>query len=305
MEPSPRPLAKLEELNVREAWQNEAYDFTPWLAENLEFLGEAIGLPLEAEGSEVAVETFSADILAKSKYDDTKVLIENQLEVSDHLHLGQILTYVAGLEAEVVVWVASGFRDAHLSAINWLNEKTENSISFFAVTVKVVRIGDSPLAPVFEVVARPNEWERYVHSVARKTSGTSEIGLQRQDFWEFYVARFEGEGDLGGPPSRLSNRYHNTEKPPLSFSVYVAKDGVGVYVRPPYGEEAEPTFELLAGCDAEIREKLGVEMGKAPHFYVDWRPGDYTDPEQRPELADWMNDRLSVYKRVVLGALSG
>ncbi len=108
----------------------------------------------------MSVGSFSADLLARNPLDGSLVLIENQLEQTDHNHLGQILTYLAGLEAQVIVWIASDFRDPHLSAIHWLNDHTVDPFAFFAVQVKAVRIGDSPIAPLFEVVAKPNGWDR-------------------------------------------------------------------------------------------------------------------------------------------------
>ena len=108
---------RLVDLPLREAWKHEAHEFTPWLAQNIDHLSEAIGVPLELTGTEVAVETFSADILARNPMNDSIVLIENQLEMTDHTHLGQIITYVAGLEAQTVIWIAPSFREPHLSAI--------------------------------------------------------------------------------------------------------------------------------------------------------------------------------------------
>ena len=169
-------LASLENVALREAWDHEALSFTPWLAENLDKLGSEIGLRLELEGREVAVDEFSADILARNPMDDSLVLIENQLEVANHTHLGQVLTYLAGLDANVVIWVAAEFRDAHLSAINWLNEHTVEPFAFFAVRVSVVRIGDSPLAPIFEVLARPNEWERRLQTIAQESRQCERTG---------------------------------------------------------------------------------------------------------------------------------
>jgi hypothetical protein len=144
---------RLVDLPLREAWKHEAHEFTPWLAQNIDHLSEAIGVPLELTGTEVAVETFSADILARNPMNDSIVLIENQLEMTDHTHLGQIMTYVAGLEAQTVIWIAPSFREPHLSAIRWLNEHTADGFAFFAIKARVVRIGDSPFAPIFEVVA--------------------------------------------------------------------------------------------------------------------------------------------------------
>ena len=124
-------LGKLKNVNLREAWSHEALDFTPWLADNLEYLSNEIGIQLELEGQEVKVESFSADIIARDPQNDRRILIENQLEQTDHTHLGQILTYLAGLEAEVIIWVASSFRESHISAVKWLNENTVEPFAFF------------------------------------------------------------------------------------------------------------------------------------------------------------------------------
>lgn len=110
-------IGRLTDIDPRIAWAHEARSFTPWLAQHLDQLGEAIGMPLKHHSSEVAVETFSADILARNTMDDSLVLIENQLEGTDHTHLGQIMTYLAGLEAQTVVWIATDFREPHLSAV--------------------------------------------------------------------------------------------------------------------------------------------------------------------------------------------
>ena len=140
-------FGRLEPVDLRTAWKHEALNFTPWLAENLDRLSHAVGIEMNLEDTEVQIGRFSADILARNAQDESLVLIENQLEWSDHTHLGQILTYLAGLQAQSVTWVASGFEEAHLSAIRWLNEHTAEPFAFFAVRVGVVRTGASPWRP--------------------------------------------------------------------------------------------------------------------------------------------------------------
>ncbi|MBY0421105.1 MAG: hypothetical protein K2Q06_02295, partial [Parvularculaceae bacterium] len=135
---------RLLDVDIRKAFTHEATVFTPWLADNLDRLAEALGFNLELVTREAAVEGFSADILARCPEDDAMVLIENQLGGSDHGHLGQIMTYLAGLEARSVVWIATDFRDEHLSAIRWLNTHTAEQFTFYAVRLRVVRIGESP-----------------------------------------------------------------------------------------------------------------------------------------------------------------
>src|SRR5207244_6039820 len=136
-----------------------ASDFTPWLAkpENLELLGETLGIELEPDSEEVAVGPFWADIVCRDTATGGKIVIENQVEKTDHVHLGQILTYVAGVGAQIVVWIASKFTEEHRAALDWLNEHTTEEISFFGLEVELWRIGSSPAAPKFNVVSKPNE----------------------------------------------------------------------------------------------------------------------------------------------------
>ena len=132
-------LGALETADLRDAWKHEAHDFTPWLAENLDRLAGELGVELEKEDTEVHVGPYRADIVARTRVDDSRVVIENQLEEANLQHLGQVLAYLAGLDARIVVWIARGFDDAHLSAIRWLNDHTVDPYAFFAVRVRVVR----------------------------------------------------------------------------------------------------------------------------------------------------------------------
>lgn len=152
-------LGKIELVpNLRETWPNEAQHFTPWLAEDLDQLGDALGMDLELRQVEAAVGGYSLDILATDLHSSRPVIIENQLEATDHAHLGQLLTYAAGFDAEAIVWVTRDFRDEHRAALDWLNQRTNDDTQFFGVAVELWRIGDSALAPHFRVVASPNGW---------------------------------------------------------------------------------------------------------------------------------------------------
>ncbi len=152
-------LGKLEHVNVREIWPIESDDFTPWLAENLDELGDILGMELQLEDTEVPVGKFSLDILARDTREDRLVAIENQLELSDHRHLGQLLTYT-GSGAQTMVWVATEFTQEHRAALSWLNEYTAESMRFFGIIVDVIKIGDSDSAPFFQVAESPPEWSR-------------------------------------------------------------------------------------------------------------------------------------------------
>src|SRR5262249_33441872 len=153
-------LGRLERVGLREIWKNEAADFTPWLAneQNLKLLGDTLGIELHFEAQEKDVGPYRADILCRDTSDDSWVLIENQLSPTDHSHLGQILTYSAGLGAVSIVWIAERFTDEHRAALDWLNEISGENVQFFGLEIEVWRIGESARAPKFNVVAKPNDW---------------------------------------------------------------------------------------------------------------------------------------------------
>ena len=153
-------LAKIERVDLREAWPNEARDFTPWLADNIAELGEALGMDLELQQTEASVGGYSLDVLATDLNQNRPVIIENQLETTNHDHLGKLLTYAAGYDANVIVWLTREFRDEHRQALDWLNQRTGEDTEFFGVEVELWRIGDSPFAPHFKLVATPNEWRK-------------------------------------------------------------------------------------------------------------------------------------------------
>ena len=184
-------LGKLAREHPREVWPNEASDFTPWLAEHIDLLGAALGLDIEIEQSEAAVGAFSLDLLGKESGSDRVVIIENQLERTDHSHLGQLLAYAAGLDARIVVWISPDVRDEHREAVHWLNERTSDAVAFFAVEVEVWRIGDSLPAPRFNVVARPSGFQREI--VRGTTAAPSERGIAYQKFFRSLVERLHAE----------------------------------------------------------------------------------------------------------------
>ena len=179
------PLGRLRPVSLREAWVSESGEFTPWLAqeENIELLAEALGLDLEVEAQERNVGPFRADILCKNTVDESWVLVENQR--TDHGHLGQLLTYAAGLEAVTIVWVAQRFTEEHRAALDWLNGITEDKFNFFGVEVQLFQINDSPVAPHFNVVSKPNDWSKTVSEAAKRIE-SGEITPTKQlqlTFW--------------------------------------------------------------------------------------------------------------------------
>lgn len=184
-------LGRIEVVPPRQVWPHEANDFTPWLLENVDVLSDLLGMGhLVLDEAERAIGDFSLDLIGKDESTDEVVIVENQLEVSDHLHLGQILTYAAGTDPTTVVWVATGFRPEHREAIAWLNDRTDERTRFFAVQIEVIRIGSSQPAPAFKLVVQPNDWAKQVKAAAGNAAGgVSERERLYLEFWEKYRLR--------------------------------------------------------------------------------------------------------------------
>ncbi len=185
-------LARLQEVSPREVWPHEAAHFTLWLLANADVLGDLLGMDLELEVAEHAVGDVRLDLLGRDLATGHVVIVENQLDVSDHLHLGQILTYAGGTDPATIVWVTTGFRPEHRSTLDWLNARTDDATRFFGVEVRVVRIGGSQPAPAFRLVAQPNDWEKSVRAAANQAPLSGEGALYRA-FWQTWLDRLQHE----------------------------------------------------------------------------------------------------------------
>lgn len=177
------PLGRIEEVPLREIWPNEAYDFTPWLAEeeNLSLLGEMLGLSFAEPEMEVGVGAFNSDIRCKTSPDNRVVVIENQIEGSNHDHLGKAIVYASGHNASIIIWIVKQARTEHASAIEWLNEHSDSDIGFFLIEVHAIKIGDSQPAPQFRVIQEPNDYMKATKANGDKELTRSHVG--RYDFW--------------------------------------------------------------------------------------------------------------------------
>lgn len=178
-------IGKLIEVDVRELWKHEQYDFSNWLAkdENIEYLNEILGLTLVEVDKEVYVGPYRCDLVAKDETSGIVVIIENQLEGTNHDHLGKIITYASGLDAKVMVWIVKEAKQEHRAAIEWLNNNTANDISFFLIEIHAYRIGASEPAPKFEVVEKPNDFVK--RSRAKVEDGDlNRSQSERLFFWE-------------------------------------------------------------------------------------------------------------------------
>ena len=177
-------LANLKQVSLREVWKHEALDFTNWLAkeDNLALLSDELGIEISLIRTEASVGKFNVDVLAEEENTGRKIIIENQLESTDHDHLGKIITYASGFDASIIIWIVKDIRDEHKQAIDWLNEHTDEHANFFAVKMEVWQIGDSPYAPKFQVISQPNDWAKAIKKSHTKND-LSEIKLMQLDFW--------------------------------------------------------------------------------------------------------------------------
>ncbi len=177
-------LVKLEKIDLRKQWEKEDLDFTPWLAqeENIELLSDVIGIELEVQGQEENVGPFRADILCTDTANSNYVLIENQLEKTDHTHLGQLMTYAAGLDAVTIIWIAQKFTEEHRAALDWLNNITNDTFNFFGIEIELYKINPSTATPMFKIVSKPNDWTKSVRKTA-SSQNLTETKLLQQDYW--------------------------------------------------------------------------------------------------------------------------
>lgn len=175
-------LSKLEEIkDLRTVWPHEALDFTPWLSQddNITLLADAIGIDITVDETESSVGDFNVDIFASETGTDRKIIIENQLEDTNHDHLGKLITYASGKSADIVVWLVKHAREEHKAAIEWLNNHTDDNVGFFLCEIKLYRIGNSEPAVKFEVIEKPNDWTKEV----KKSESINETQQLRYDYW--------------------------------------------------------------------------------------------------------------------------
>lgn len=316
--PKSSSLGRLIRVDLREVWMSEAVDFTPWLArpENIAELSNTLGMELEVEAQERAVGPFRADIFCKDIATDRWVLIENQLERTDHTHLGQLLTYASGLEAVTIIWIAARFTEEHRSTLDWLNKITDERFRFFGLEVELWRIGESPVAPKFNIVSKPNDWS---HSVARAARAIDEAELSetrilQRDYWSALNAVLNS---AGGPVSG------NKKPQPQSWMSYpIGRNQcylAGVMIRPKdqiraelylTGGNAKTFFAQLKEQKAAIEKELGYSLdweelpeGQDSRISVslyDVRPGEKSEwPRQHKWLAEQLNNLRRVLENRV------
>jgi len=295
-------LGRLQPVDVRSAWEHEAHDFTPWLLEHGDHLAETLGIDLELEQSEHPVGGFSLDLIGTDLTNDAVLIVENQLESTDHGHLGQIMTYAAGTDASTVVWIATSFREEHRQALDWLNEQTGENVRFFGIELAVVRIDESRPAPLFRLVAEPNNWQKQVRAITRSGRSSSRSSLYRS-FWTMYLERIAVEHPKWSRARTPSDQNWMDFPSPIRGTrinpSYAARQRLRheIYIDTGKGEENEEIFESLLAQREAFEEAYGrpLEWEPLPNARA-CRIAEYrsdaqvNDEENWAEHIDWMVD---------------
>lgn len=270
-------LGSLTKVNLRQQWANEESDFTPWLAqpENIETLSNAIGIELEVEGVEVPVGPYRADILARDTGSENYVVIENQLEKTDHSHLGKSLTYSSVLGASTVIWIAKKFTDEHKKTLDWLNDHTTDEVGFFGIVLELWQIDDSRPAVRFNVVSSPANIVRQATSAKSKQNLSPTKKLQLE-FWEGLRLRLLERSDVIPSVRTAHARYWydiSLGKTGIHLSTIANTEndeiGVRLYIQNRWGDTA---FAHLMADKQQIEREIGIPL--------DWNP----NPDKRDKI---------------------
>ena len=285
--------------DLREVWRHEAHNFTPWLARNMERLGQALHLDLEPSGvTEVSVGRYHLDILAQEAGPEgRKVAIENQLAWTDHSHLGQLLTYAAGREAQVAIWIASDFTDEHKTAIRWLNQWTPEEVEFYGVKVRAIRIDDSKPAPIFEPVVVPDDWPRPNQKPAPQMSGEERHLYRRfeQSLREDLAKRGITENNTGIPGCYLYRDLKRGEAWVLLWLGHRKAADISRIFDALKSEQAEIEGELPEG--KWLWDRRGNNQRYAWIWLTKPEPAAINDPpEKLDETRAWLADTLIKFK---------
>ena len=297
-------LGTLKEItDLRSIWPHEALNFTPWVAENVDLLADAVGLDITVDETESSVGDFNVDIYASETGTDRKIIIENQLEDTDHDHLGKLITYASGKGADVVIWVVKHAREEHKAAVEWLNNHTDDKIGFFLCEIKLFQIGDSQIAPAFTVVERPNDWTKEI----RKTASANSTQQQRLEYWHAFNDYAFSDANF----SRIFNKRKPTTDHWMDFSIgssacHIAvsqiqkRKAVDVEL---YINDDKELFKSLFAHKDEIEKNMEMELEwkelperKASRILIE-KTVDLDDRATWPEQFDYIMDTCIKMKR--------
>jgi Domain of unknown function (DUF4268) len=290
-------IGKIERVHLREVWKHEAHNLTTWLEENVDVLNDVLGLSLVSADREQVAGAFSVDLIAEDESGRT-VIIENQLERSNHDHLGKVITYAAMTDAQAAIWIVSEPRPEHVRAISWLNESAP--ADFYLVKIEGIRIGGSQPAPLLTLIVGPSEESREVGEVKKDIAGRPHI---RRRFWTQLLGRAKERTRLHNAVSPGDRSWMSTGagKSGLGWSYDILQDAVQVslYIYRGADEENMRIFEALLSARDEIEHDYGgplewqpMEGKRGCRIRERFESGGYRDEERWPEIQDAMIDAM-------------
>jgi len=303
--PNNNRFGVLKRSSLRSIWPNEERDFSVWLAEpgNLALLGDEIGIEISLIETEAGVGKFSVDIYAEEEGTGRKIIIENQIENTNHDHLGKIITYAAGLDASIIIWIFNDIREEHRQAIDWLNNNTDENISFFAMKVEAWQIDDSNPAPKFQIISKPNEWAKTI----KKATGSEELGetkLKQLDFWTNLKSYSASKGvtlfrQTPGP-QHWYNVTIGSSDAHIGLTVNTRENMLGCEI---YINNDKDLFKYLQDQKQEIEEKISSQLewidANIASRIVQRKPDFDLDNEAETEASfNWLIDRASTFHKV-------
>lgn len=300
-------IGKLQEVNIRDLWKHEQYDFSAWLSqdENIELLNEKIGLTLVDINTEAYVGAYRCDIVAVDETTGIKVIIENQLENSNHDHLGKIITYASGLDAKVIVWIVKEARDEHRSAIEWLNNNTSKDINFFLIELHAYKIGNSEPAPMFQIIEQPNDFIK--ESKNNKSAETmNKSQSERVEFWTLFNDHVIERGKPFNIHKATTDHWYNiaigTSQVCLSVTLVNKEAFVGVEL---YIASNKELFDKLFAEHEEIEKELGfkvewlrLDSSKASRILYRIKGLNFDDHSNYDELIETAIDKVLKMREV-------
>lgn len=288
--------------DLRTIWKHEEKNFTPWLAQNISLLGEAIGLDLEVVSTEHSVGAFSLDILAKDTNSRNIVAIENQLEITDHGHLGQIMTYASGVDAKTVIWVSKEVREEHRKAVDWLNQITNDDMEFFAVEIQLITIDESQPAPFFNIKASPNDWSK----MQKVKLNQAEVITERKEYYHgFFTTLLDMvHKNIHGFTNSKKASYDSWKKFPSGISgVYYSiayrsgnKFSCELYLDSGDKVKNEQRFDMLLEKKEKIEDTLGELSWERLNNKNACRIAAYIDVTDENEMLAWAIKQLECFK---------
>lgn len=286
-------IGKLHEVDVRELWQHEQYDFSKWLAQedNIAYLNDILGLTLIDVNNEVYVGPYRCDLVAKDETSGVTVIIENQLDGTNHDHLGKIITYASGLGAKFIVWIVKEAKEEHRAAIEWLNNNTINEINFFLIEIHAYKIGNSEAAPKFEVIEKPNGFTKF----KTKTSDgeLNKRQAERLNFWEQFNQAVVARGKPFNVRKATTDHWYNVAVGTSEASIVINLiNKFGHIVVELYIHNNKELFDELYIHKKEIEEKLG--------FKLDWDRLDNKQASRIKYYIEGLNfDNHSNYEQLI------